>query len=122
MNEEKYTREDRTMLIEVRTKLNTLIDDVKELKNNLANRVTNLENCKVNDGDLKEVYSTRKPQWTEFDNRLRALEKWRGWILGCFATIGIVVTLVVFIYMRDITRLETQVEKCLNHTQQIIAK
>jgi hypothetical protein len=113
---------DHDLIQRMDEKLDALSKDFKEIKDGTAARIALLEREKATCTEINGIYDSRKPQWKEFDNRLKALEKWRGWILGSFATIGIVVTLVVFIYMRDITRLETQVEKCVNHAQQIIDK
>ena len=138
--EERYTRGDREMLIEVKAGLKYLIQTVDELKSNLAARVAKLETDKASELEIKSIYETRGKRWENTDRRLDTLEKektdttcydrlksrveklenWRWWILGIFSAIGIIISLVVYIYLRDINDLKNSLEKHSEQTEKSI--
>jgi len=131
--EEKYTRADRDLLIKVDTKLDAVINNVKELKDNLVHKVSCLENDKVDKKDLDKVLKEREEKWTRIDNhleilakdkanreeiptltgRVNALENWRWWILGMFSVMGVVIALTTYIYMNDMDRMQVNIDRCL---------
>jgi hypothetical protein len=89
MNEQQN---DHDLLIslkaEVTTKLDRVIEDVKELKDNVAKRVTDLENEKVNKTEFDEVRD-------DHEARLRFIERY-VWI-----AIGVVGVLQLYFAYRQ---------------------
>jgi len=138
--EERYTRGDREMLIEVKAGLKYLIQTVDELKSNLAARVAKLETDKASEAEIRTIYETRGKRWENTDRRLDTLEKekidntcydrlksrveklenWRWWVIGIFSAIGVIISLVVYIYLKDINDLKSALEKHLNQTEKSI--
>ena len=99
--EEKFTRADRDLLIKVDTKLNIVCDSLNELKNNYAERLMRLESNKANENEVQAIYNTRTPQWDNFNARIVNLEKWRAGIIATFGLVGIVISLVIYIYYSE---------------------
>jgi hypothetical protein len=50
-------------------------------------------------------------------SRVENLERWQAWTKGIFAIIGVVVTLVVYIYLKDLTHIEELISKHIEQTQ-----
>ena len=65
---------DHDLLIEVNTKLERVIQDINDLKNNVASRVDDLEKDKLDKEDnlIKELNDNQM----DHEKRLRRLERW----------------------------------------------
>jgi hypothetical protein len=84
---EQSNQPDHDLLIQINTKLERVILDVKELNDNTTLRVTHLEDEKV---DKKEFQRSEDDK----ERRLRALEKWRWGLVGAFAIITALISLI----------------------------
>lgn len=93
---------DHDLIQRMDEKLDALARDFRDLKDGTSDRIKKLEETKCSESEMKEIYSTRTPQWKDFSTRIEALENWKGWIIGVFSIIGIVIGLVVYIYLHDL--------------------
>lgn len=91
MENSHFTENDRKIIIESSVKLERVIQDVRELKDNVAARVTNLEHEKVGVDEF-DVY--RKIS-DDHERRLRRNEKFLYIGIGGLTVIQIVIDLVM---------------------------
>jgi hypothetical protein len=63
--------DDHDLLIELRTEMQGIRKDIKDLKDGTTERITKLENDKADKKDFEELYTKVN---TDGENRIRALE------------------------------------------------
>ncbi len=89
MQESHFTENDRRIIIESSVKLERVIADVKELKDNFASRVSALENQKV-DKDTYDKFCKETTLLTEdHEKRLRRNERYLYLAIGGFTVLQI---------------------------------
>ena len=82
-----------TFKAEVSTKLDRVISDVKELKDNVAARVSALEEEKLNQKEFQSVRADAEKLHSDHEKRLRRLERWGFISIGALGLIEIVLNL-----------------------------
>jgi hypothetical protein len=100
---------DHDLLIQINTKLERVITDVKELKDNVADRVSALEMEKFNKADANQAISDGNKIHDDHEKRLRylettrvpRLENWRWYILGITVTAIFVSELLLQFYFHN---------------------
>ena len=80
------------MKSEFGTKLDRVINDVKDLNNNLVSRVDTLERTQVGRDKCDAMHKGVIDKFKEYDDRIDALEKWRAYVLGIGAIVGGLIT------------------------------
>ena len=78
-DQSNLTRDDRDLLIELRTEMKAVRTDIKDLKDNTAFRVSQLEQGKMDKSDAEDTIK-------DFETRLRFVEKY---VWGAIAIIGL---------------------------------
>lgn len=68
--------QDHDLLIQINTKLERVITDVKELKDNVAARVAALEQEKINKEEVKNLNDAAQVVHKDLGDRVRILERW----------------------------------------------
>jgi len=86
---------DHDLLIQIGTKLDRAILDIKELKDNTTSRVTALESEKLNWRDFVERRKNADMLHGDHEKRLRRLERWGFLALGALGIIEIITNLYV---------------------------
>lgn len=75
-NQQQMNQNDRDLLIELRTQMGAVRDDIKDLKDNFSVRVSNLEQNAVS-----------KIETTDHENRLRFIERYMWTAIGVLAAV-----------------------------------
>ncbi len=119
---EAFTRQDRDTIIRLDTKFDILIGDVKDLKDNLINRVGSLETTRADKSDLETVKqrltsTANHADIVALDARIEVLENYRSWVMGGMALIGVVIALVVYIYFSDINTIKNELQHHIEQTK-----
>jgi N12 class adenine-specific DNA methylase len=78
---------DHDLLIQIATKMDRAISDIKDLKDNTTARVTSLEEEKVNERDFKEY---RDANDTRMDALSKKLDKVYSWVLLGLGGLGVI--------------------------------
>ena len=104
--EEKFTRGDRDTIIRLDEKVNSILDGMKDLKENLIDRVTNLEKDKADNKCIPDIVA-----------RVESLEGSRKYVLGAFSLATVIVALITYIYFKDINDIKTELTKHVESTQ-----
>ncbi len=87
--------EDHNLLLRIDTKVERVISDVAELRNNFSNRVDALEREKENQRDALERHAKQETINLDKELRLRRLEQW-GWMaIGGLAIIQVILKFFV---------------------------
>lgn len=73
--QEDYHREDRDLLIELKTRMEGLESQIKDLNNNIVNRVTALENGKLDRGEATRMLTDAIEIHNGYEVRIRSVEK-----------------------------------------------
>jgi hypothetical protein len=81
---------DHDLLIQIATKLDRAILDIKELKDNAAARINALEQEKLNKKELEIVHLAADKLHFDHQKRLRRLERWGFIAIGALGLIQIV--------------------------------
>jgi uncharacterized protein YdcH (DUF465 family) len=135
--EEKFTRMDRDTIIRLDTKFDSLTDkfdkfndDIKDLKDNVVNRVCSLEETRANKQDLDLIkqkaadLELRKVNHTDIvalDTRIESLEGYRNsWKTATAILIlvaGVFISLVCYVYFNDINTIKTELQHHIESTQ-----
>ena len=115
---ENYTREDRDLLITVKTKLDILLESFTKMENNTLKRVESLEFTRAEVADVNILKEDREARWAKANRRLDVLENWKSFILGLFFLSGVMAALIVYIYNirhddigKDVTDVKIMLEK-----------
>ena len=90
MNE---TQNDHDLLIQIATKLDRAILDIKELKDNTTARVTALEEEKLNQKDFRAARYDDQVFRADHEKRLRRLERWGFIAIGALGLVQILANL-----------------------------
>ena len=80
MEQAHFTEKDREMLVTLTVQMGRAIDDIKELKDNLSQRVNILETTKADKKEAETCHS-------DFEKRIRRLETWGFMALGALALV-----------------------------------
>lgn len=83
-------RSDHDLLITVNTKLNRVIDDIKDLKDNTTQRVLALEAEKLNKEEALRIKKENDDAHLDYELRLRRLELWGGMAIGALSLFEII--------------------------------
>lgn len=107
---ETTTGNDHDLLIELRTEMRGLRQDLKTLSDGVSTRVTNLENTKLDKVDAKEefaklanlaeskakeIFNTKTDEDKDHETRLRATEKFQENIVGKMSVITVVISIII---------------------------
>ena len=123
---ESFTRQDRDTIIRLDTKFDILIGDVKDLKNNLVSRVVSLEETRSTKQDVElirqkssdlELRKANHQDIVALNTRVESLENYRSWFVGVGVMIGVVITLVVYIYFNDINTIKKDLDKHITQSE-----
>lgn len=83
-----------------------LKDDVKEVKDNVADRVADLENEKLDKVEADKLVEDGKKVQQDFETRIRTLEQfkenWSGKYVVIAAIVGILITVIIEIGFRTL--------------------
>jgi phage-related minor tail protein len=90
MNE---NQNDHDLLIQIATKLDRAISDIKELKDNAAARIDALEQEKLNQKEFEGVRAAADKLHNDHEKRLRRIEKWGFLAIGALGFLQIVANL-----------------------------
>ena len=107
---EEIKGNDHDLLIELRTEMRGLRQDLKTLSDGVSTRVTNLENTKLDKMDAKEefkriaelaeskakeIFNTKTDEDKDHETRLRATEKFQENLIGKLSIITVVTSIIV---------------------------
>lgn len=81
-----WGREDRDLLIELRTEMQAIRSDLADMKGNYTARILNLESNSVS-----------KIQFDDHEKRIRVGEGWRMMIIGALFILQLEIPLVIFL-------------------------
>lgn len=122
--EEKFTRADRDMLVITNSNVIGIKEDMKDLKDNITGRVVALEGKKADESEVNDIIKTRAIAWLAFDVRIKSLETWKAAIIGAFTLIGVIISLITYIYFTEeqhikdmLTRVEINLNKHIEQTK-----
>ena len=93
MPEEKFT--DHDLLIEIKTKLERVIQDVATISQNLIGKVEKLECDKAEKNDMEKLHGETLDRLDTLDKEVSSLQKWRSYVLGMIAVIGFVIAFLL---------------------------
>src|SRR3990167_2280445 len=102
MEQNHFSREDRDLLIKLNTQVETLIADVKELKDNTAKRVDALESEKESKAEVSRLLTEANKVHEDFEERLRKntsdIESFKG-KYAILAVLGMMIVSVITSYI-----------------------
>jgi hypothetical protein len=90
MDEQKQRATDHDLLIELRTKMNSIIGDLKELKDGLHLRVGSLETEKADHKRVDELSREADKIHVDHEKRIRFIERWCWTAVGGLAVVQLV--------------------------------
>lgn len=93
MNENPDRRErdrDHDLLVALNVKMEQVISDISELKDNTARRVSHLEDEKLDKAEALRLKSESDASHADFELRIRRLELWGALAIGGLAVIQFV--------------------------------
>jgi hypothetical protein len=99
---------DHDLLIEIKTIVNGLVEDVKDLKTNMVGRVENLEINKASCDDIKNINSD-----------IKDLQKWRYVIVGIGLLGTIVISLTTYIYLTEQNKQDVRIENVIKMVSEV---
>jgi hypothetical protein len=82
---------DHDLLIQIATKLDRAILDIKELKDNTTARVSALEEEKLNQRDFDTYKQEADARDSDKEKRLRRLERWGFMVVGVIGAVEIAI-------------------------------
>ena len=91
--------DDHDLLIELRTEMQGIRKDIKDLKDGTTERISKLENDKANKKDFEELYTKVN---TDVENRIRALEAAKSFYLTSmviYTAVGLTMTSLILYHM-----------------------
>ena len=97
MEQNHFSREDRDLLIKLNTQVETLIADVKELKDNTAKRVDALETIKEDKTEVARLLVEANKVHADHETRLRSLESIFESFRGKYAILAVLGMAIVSI-------------------------
>lgn len=98
MDRSQNEREDRDLLIELRTEVRGIREDVKDIKLDTASRLTKVEQEKLDRTEFNRIHAEIMTENADHETRLRDIEKQR-WIVGGAATaISMAASFAISIY------------------------
>ncbi len=89
---------DHDLLIQIATKLDRAIQDIKELKDNTTARVSALEDEKANKIDLSSHEKLGSAVHSDHEKRIRRLERWSLLALGALGILEFLIQVIANIY------------------------
>ncbi len=90
---------DHDVLIEIKTQVARLIQDVANINNNLANKIEKLECDKADKKEIELLHGTTLKRLETSDSKIEALEEWRWKIAGGLVIVTAVVSYLVQKYL-----------------------
>lgn len=86
-HESNLTREERDLLVELRTEMKAVRADIKEIKDNTSFRINQLEQGKIDNSEAMRLKSEADKIHGDFETRLRFIERYLWAALGILAII-----------------------------------
>lgn len=77
-----WNREDRDLLVELKTEMSGLRDDVKELKDGIKSDIEFLKADKISRADAVRMQTDSLTRDTDYETRLRFIERYMWLALG----------------------------------------
>ena len=86
---------DHDLLIAVNTKLERVIADIRELKDNVAQRVSVLEQDKLDKTEASRIYGEHEVLHEKLDSRVTQLEGYKSKAMGALVIIQLVLGFIM---------------------------
>lgn len=117
--EERFTRSDRDTIIRLSEKQDATIKAIDELKQNIKeikdNTLSRVERLAIDKADKKEMDCVI----SDIEN----LKRYKSWIIGVGSTaimlIGIIASLITYIYFSDLNQLKVLLEHHIDQTSSL---
>lgn len=95
MDQHQVQQNDHDLLIELRTKMNTVGTDINEIKKTLSDSLASIHESKFDKTDAFRMEAEIAKNHEDHENRIRTIERWVWTAIGGLAVLQIVLKFFV---------------------------